>query len=118
MIKIQVTQKDVQAAKRFLSKQPGTPTEIHDPIAQALKRTFSNDPRWCRPQVNEETIDFVPRQKYPNLEGISVSLPKKVQQYCRNFDQWYDDGFVGKGPGTIEFTLKGVSLVDGRLQVG
>lgn len=118
MIKIQVRDEDVQAAKSFLSKQPGTPIEIHDPVAQALKRVFARDPRWRRPQVTGSVIYFHARSKYPKLKSISVELPQKVTKYCAGFDKWFENGFDGEGPGTIDFTLKGVFLVDGRLQVG
>jgi hypothetical protein len=118
MIKVQVRQEDVQVAKRFLLKQPGTSIEIHDPVAQALKRMLAKDPRWRRPQVSKETINFIPRAKYPSLKSISIPLPKKVQKYCHSFDEWCASGFKGNGIGTIDFTLKGVFLVDGRLHVG
>jgi hypothetical protein len=117
MIKIQIKEEDIQAAKRFLSKQPGADSLIHDPAAQALKRTLARDPRWCRPYVLDGFVFLAPRSKYPKLRPLQIPVSRKVMAHCLSFDNWFvKKNFKGQGPKPIEFNIKNYSLVDGRIQ--
>lgn len=119
MIKIEVKKEDVLNAVRFLAKQPGAPLALHDPVAQALKRTFARDPRWRRPFVDVafNEVYLNPRSKYSNVRDITIAIPGKIEKYCCNFRDKFYSGKSINHIGTTSFVIRGLSLEKGRVVV-